>query len=131
MLYGETTSAQVRRLVEAQIADAPEGLDQRDSHRHVSCARRSSPRRGEAYVDLGGRLAATPPAGSLDEALAVYAIVNAVAVNLPDIIGRADSHQRQGSRQPGVATSICARPSQSPWLGSRGPERTSSNNDTN
>ena len=41
--------------------------------------------RGEAYVDLGGTIVSGHSGGSLDEALAVYAIVNAVTVNLPEI----------------------------------------------
>jgi hypothetical protein len=40
---------------------------------------------GRAYVDLGGPIASGQSGGSLNEALAVYAIVNAVTVNLPDI----------------------------------------------
>jgi hypothetical protein len=40
---------------------------------------------GTAYVDLTGEVASTHPGGSLDELLTVYAIVDAVTVNLPAI----------------------------------------------
>jgi hypothetical protein len=86
VLYGETTAGQARRLVEAQVATPPPGLDSAipagttvravfvtDAH--------------EAYVDLGGPIATGHTGGSLGEALAVYAIVNVITVNLPDITG--------------------------------------------
>ena len=42
--------------------------------------------KGEAYVDLSARRSSTSHSGgSLDEALTVYAIVNALTVNLPDV----------------------------------------------
>jgi hypothetical protein len=40
---------------------------------------------GTAYVDLTGEVASTHPGGSLDELLTVYAIVDALTVNLPSI----------------------------------------------
>lgn len=40
---------------------------------------------GTAYVDLTGEVASTHPGGSLDELLTVYAIVDAVTVNLPSV----------------------------------------------
>ena len=86
VLYGESPAMQVRRLVEAQIAPPPQGL--------VSPIPPGSVLRAvfvteahEAYVDLGGAFAKVHPGGTLDEALTVYAIVNAVTVNLPDITG--------------------------------------------
>ena len=42
---------------------------------------------GTAYVDLTGEVASTHPGGSLDELLTVYAIVDALTVNLPSITG--------------------------------------------
>jgi hypothetical protein len=86
VLYGETTSIQVRRLVEAQIAAAPEGLMSPIPPGTVLRAAFVTETH-EAYVDLGGNFAKVHPGGSLDEALTVYAIVNAVMVNLPDITG--------------------------------------------
>ena len=41
--------------------------------------------RGEAYIDLTGEVSRGHTGGSLDEALAVFALVNALTVNLPDI----------------------------------------------
>lgn len=41
--------------------------------------------RGDAFVDLGPELVAAHPGGSAAELLTVYAIVNAVTVNLPAI----------------------------------------------
>ena len=40
---------------------------------------------GTAYVDLTGEVASTHPGGSLDELLTVYAIVDAITVNLPAV----------------------------------------------
>jgi hypothetical protein len=40
---------------------------------------------GTAYVDLTAEVASTHPGGSLDELLTVYAIVDALTVNLPSI----------------------------------------------
>jgi hypothetical protein len=86
VLYGETSSIQVRRLVEAQIAAAPQGLT---NPLPAGTTLRAAfvTDANEAYVDLGGMIATGHPGGSLDEALAIYAIVNAVTVNLPDIVG--------------------------------------------
>lgn len=84
VLYGATPVEQARRLVEAQVADAPDGL--------VSAIPKGTTVRAvfltdarEAYVDLGGPIVSGHSGGSLDEALTVYAIVNAVTVNLPEI----------------------------------------------
>jgi len=41
--------------------------------------------KGDAFVDLGPEIAAGHPGGSAAELLTVYAIVNAVAVNLPAV----------------------------------------------
>jgi germination protein M len=41
--------------------------------------------RGDAFVDFSGELSRAHPGGSLAELLTVYAIVNAVTVNLPAI----------------------------------------------
>ena len=75
---------QARRIVEAQVGAAPDGL--------VSPIPAGTTVRGlyitaggEAYVDLSPEIASGHGGGSLDEALTVYAIVNALTVNLPDI----------------------------------------------
>lgn len=82
--YGATPVEQARRLIEAQIATPPEGL--------VSPLPAGATLRGvfltdtkEAYVDLGGTIVTGHSGGSLDEALTVYAIVNVLTVNLPEI----------------------------------------------
>lgn len=84
VLYGATPVEQARRLIEAQIAAPPEGL--------VSPIPSGTTLRGvfltdtkEAYVDLGGAIRTGHSGGSLDEALTVYAIVNALTVNLPEV----------------------------------------------
>jgi hypothetical protein len=84
VLYGATPVDQARRLIDAQVAAPPEGL--------VSPIPAGTTVRGvfltdtkEAYVDLGGTIVSGHSGGSLDEALTVYAIVNALTVNLPEI----------------------------------------------
>jgi len=82
--YGATPVDQARRLVEAQIAVPPDGL--------VSAIPAGTTVRAvfltdarEAYVDLGGAVVSGHSGGALDEALAVYAIVNVLTVNLPEV----------------------------------------------
>jgi hypothetical protein len=84
VLYGATPVEQARHLAAAQVADPPEGL--------VSAIPRGTTVNAvflsdaqEAYVDLGGTIVSGHSGGSLDEALTVYAIVNAITVNLPQI----------------------------------------------
>jgi hypothetical protein len=84
VVYGDTPSEQVRRIVEAQVAAPPDGKRSAIPNGTTVRAVFLTPR-GEAYVDLGGTIRTGHTGGSLDEALTVYAIVNAVAVNLPDI----------------------------------------------
>jgi hypothetical protein len=79
--YGATSGEQARRIVEAQIAPPPEGLVSAiptgtTVHAVYLAAN------GEAYVDLGPEIVAHHTGGALDEALAVYAIVNALSHNL-------------------------------------------------
>jgi hypothetical protein len=84
VVYGATPAAQARHIVDAQVQAPPEG-------RRSAIPTGTTVRdlfltgRGEAYVDLGGAFVSGHSGGSLDEALAVYAIVNAITVNLPDI----------------------------------------------
>lgn len=81
----EGVVAQARALVEAQLAadaapplarTAPEGTAVRGVY--VSD-------RNEVFVDLDGAVRSKHPGGSLNELLTVYAIVNAITVNLPDV----------------------------------------------
>lgn len=85
VLFGATPAEQARRILEAQV-QTPEGV--------VSAIPAGTTVRSvflteaqEAYVDLGGTIVSGHTGGSLDEALAVYAIVNAVTTNLPDVTG--------------------------------------------
>ena len=84
VVYGATPAEQARRLIEAQIAAPPEG---RSSAIPAGTTVRAVylTGAGEAYVDLGGAIVSGHTGGSLDEALTVYAIVNALAANLPGV----------------------------------------------
>lgn len=81
--YGDSTVEQARHILTAQI-HTPDGL--------VSAIPTGTNVRGvflgtkgEMYVDLSPEVTSAHPGGSLDEALAVYAIVNALTTNLPDV----------------------------------------------
>jgi hypothetical protein len=82
--YGESLVDQARRLVEAQLeppppplaSAVPPGTQLKDVF--VDEGR-------QVYLDLSGEATAGHTGGSLDEILAVYALVNAVAVNLPAV----------------------------------------------
>lgn len=84
VLYGATPAEQARRIVEAQVAAPTDGkisaIPAGTTVRAVFLARS-----GEAYVDLGGAIVSGHSGGTLNEALTVYAIVNAITINLPDI----------------------------------------------
>jgi Sporulation and spore germination len=84
VVLGETPAAQVQRLVEAQVAAPPSGLESTippgTTVRAVFVTDAN-----EAYIDLGGTIVTGHAGGSLAEALTVYALVNAITVNLPDI----------------------------------------------
>lgn len=84
VLYGATPAEQARNIVDAQVATPPEGLASAipaaTKVRAVFLAAR-----GEAYVDLSPEAAAAHSGGSLNEALAVFAIVNALTANLADV----------------------------------------------
>ena len=84
VLYGATPAEQARLIVEAQVAAAPQGyvsaIAAGTTVRSVFLAGR-----GEAYVDLSPEAAAAHSGGSLNEALAVFAIVNALTANLADV----------------------------------------------
>lgn len=82
--FGETPVDQARRIVEAQVASAPAGLT---SAIPAGTTVRSVllDDHGAAYVDLSREVVTGHTGGSLDEALTVFSIVNAITVNLPDI----------------------------------------------
>lgn len=82
--FGDPIVEQARRIVEAQLVDAPEPL--------ASAVPRGTTLRGvfvsdrgDAFVDLTGEVTSRHTGGSLDELFTVYAIVNALTVNLPAI----------------------------------------------
>lgn len=84
VLYAGSPAEQARRIVERQLAAAPPG--------HASAVPPGVTlralfltSRGEAYVDVSREIVTDHPGGSLHEVLTVYAIVNAVTVNLPEI----------------------------------------------
>src|SRR5690606_16153798 len=82
--YAASPTAQARAIVSAQLAAAPEGhLSAVPPGAEVRALFLTS--RNEAFVDISAALVANHPGGSLNEALTVYAIVNALTVNLPDI----------------------------------------------
>jgi hypothetical protein len=84
VVYAATPAEQARRLVEAEVAEPPNeraSAIPKGTTVHAVFLTETH----EAYVDLGGTIASGFTGGSLDEALAVYAIVNAVIVNLPDV----------------------------------------------
>jgi hypothetical protein len=82
--YGEGTLEQARRIVEAQLAPAPEPLT---STIPASTALRDVflGAHGEAYVDLSPQVSSGHPGGTLNEILTVYTIVHALTANLPAI----------------------------------------------
>ena len=83
---GASPAEQARALVEAQLQPAPAPLAQPIAQgtrvRQIFVADD-----GTAFVDLSKEAVANHRGGSLDELFAVYAIVNAVTVNLPAIKG--------------------------------------------
>ncbi|MEZ5318700.1 MAG: GerMN domain-containing protein [Vicinamibacterales bacterium] len=82
--YAPTATEQARRILEAQVGTPPEGqvttIPTGTIVRTVFLTKD-----GRAYVDLGGPIISGHAGGSLNESLTVYAIVNALTVNLPDI----------------------------------------------
>jgi spore germination protein GerM len=82
--YGATPAEQARHILEAQVQAPPDGvasaIPPETKVRDVFLTDT-----GEAFVDFGPEISTAHHGGSLDEALAVYAIVNAVTVNLPDV----------------------------------------------
>ena len=82
--YAAAPADQARRIVERQLAAAPAGQTSPiPSGTTLRALFLTS--KGEAYVDVSKEIVAGHPGGSLHEALTVYAIVNALTVNLPDI----------------------------------------------
>lgn len=82
--YGANTGEQARRIVEEALKPAPvpyvNPIPDGTRLRALFVTAR-----GEAYVDLSREVAARHPGGSLDELFTVYAVVDALTVNLPAI----------------------------------------------
>jgi germination protein M len=82
--FGATTTAQARRLIEAQllppqaplVSAVPAGTTLKELF---------ITERGEAYVDLSGELSKNHSGGSLDEILTVYTLVSVLTENLPSV----------------------------------------------
>jgi spore germination protein GerM len=84
--YAATPVEQARRILDTEFGPAPQGLV---SPIPAGAAVRSvflTPR-GDAYVDVNADIVTAHTGGSLDEALTVFAIVNALTVNMPGITG--------------------------------------------
>lgn len=83
--FAEPVVAQARSIVEAQLAAPPPPLASPippgTSLRSVFITDRA-----EAFVDLSQEAAANHPGGALEEIFTVYAIVDALTVNLPAIV---------------------------------------------
>ncbi len=82
--FGATPVEQARRIVEAQVGAPADGrvsaIPTGTTVRGVFLGSR-----GDAYVDLSSEMMSAHRGGALDEALAVFAIVNAITSNLPDV----------------------------------------------
>lgn len=86
VVYGATPGEQARRIADAQLQAPPKGLlPAIPAGTTVRGLYLTS--QGAAYIDLSREIISGHTGGSLDEALTVYAIVNALTVNLPDVSG--------------------------------------------
>jgi Sporulation and spore germination len=82
--FGDPIVEQARRIVEAQLAQAPppyaSPIPPGTKLRALYLGDR-----GDAFVDLSGEVRTAHTGGALDELFTTYAIVNALTVNLPAI----------------------------------------------
>jgi hypothetical protein len=83
VLYGATPAEQARRIIEAQLQPSPERLTAIPAGTQVRSVFVGS--KGDAYVDFSPEIRTAHTGGSLNEALAVFTIVNALTSNLPGI----------------------------------------------
>ncbi|HEY3384318.1 MAG TPA: GerMN domain-containing protein [Vicinamibacterales bacterium] len=84
VLFGEGTLEQARRIVEAQLEAAPSPLASPVPAGTKLRALYLGPS-GEAYVDLSRDVSSAHSGGALDEILTVYALVDALTMNLPAV----------------------------------------------
>jgi hypothetical protein len=82
--YEEPVAAQAQRIVEAQLGEPPDPLA-RALPEGTTVQGLYVTDRGDAFVDLSDDARVRHRGGALDELFTVYAIVNAVTVNLPAI----------------------------------------------
>ncbi len=85
VLFGEAVADQARRIVEAQIGDAPAPLAPPVPSGTVLRSVFVTDK-GDAFVDLNRDVSTKHTGGSLDELFTVYAIVDSLTVNLPAIV---------------------------------------------
>jgi spore germination protein GerM len=83
--FADPIDAQARRIVEAQLGAPPPPLA---SAIPEGTTLRSlfMTDRGDAFVDLSAEVTTRHPGGALNELFTVYAIVDALTVNLPSIV---------------------------------------------
>ena len=81
---GKTTTEQARRIAERQLSGAPPPLASAVPAGTTLRAIFVTPQ-GDAFVDLSREVSIGHPGGSLEELFTVYAIVNALTMNMPDI----------------------------------------------
>ena len=84
ILAGKTTTEQARRIAEWQLSSAPSPLASAVPDGTTLRAIFVTPQ-GDAFVDLSREVSMGHPGGSLEELFTVYAIVNALTMNVPDI----------------------------------------------
>ena len=82
--FGDPVVEQARRIVEAELADAPPPYAS-PIPRGTRLRALYVGDRGDAFVDLSGEVRTAHTGGALDEIFTTYAIVNALTVNLPAI----------------------------------------------
>jgi hypothetical protein len=82
--FGEPIVDQARRIIEAQLREAPPPLASAIPAGTTLRGLFISDR-GDAFVDLSGDVTTKHLGGALDELFTVYVIVNALTVNLPAI----------------------------------------------
>ncbi len=82
--FGEPVVEQARRIVEVQLGEAPKpfaaAVPAGTTLRGLFLSER-----GDAFVDLSGEVTRRHTGGALDELFTIYAIVDALTVNLPAI----------------------------------------------
>jgi spore germination protein GerM len=82
--FGDTPGDQIRRLLDAQLAPAPEGfttaMPPGTAVRGVFVSEQ-----GEVFVDFNAELRRAHPGGSLNEIFTVYTIVSTITANIPAV----------------------------------------------